>query len=167
MVHFGERDACGFQTIADRGGWKSRRIFHAVKSFFLDGGNQTAVGNQGRRGIAVIRVDSKYMHQELFSTGPRVGSHPLPFAGAAHFSRLRKKSRCTATLDCASIVSPTKGARARVPVLLKSGRLGFLRILLETVRIICREPHKIRIANWNLHPRQRRDEQPRHQSLRW
>ena len=44
---------------------KSRRIFHAVETLFLDRGDQLPIRNDRRRGIAVIRVDSQNVHPEV------------------------------------------------------------------------------------------------------
>ena len=62
-----ERDACGVQAIADGRRRKPRRVLHAVKAFFFDGGDQAAVRNDRRGGIAVVGIDSKDVHPEWFS----------------------------------------------------------------------------------------------------
>src|SRR3977135_3182814 len=67
VVDLGKSDAGGVQAVTDRRGRKTGGVLHAVKTFFLHCGDQTAVGNEGRRGISVIRVDPKYVHPELFS----------------------------------------------------------------------------------------------------
>ena len=59
VVDFTQRDAGGVQAVADRRRRKSRRVLHAVKAFFFDGGDQPAVRNNRRGGIAVIGVDSQ------------------------------------------------------------------------------------------------------------
>ena len=59
---FGKRDARCVQAIADRRRGKSRRVFHAVKAFFFDGGDQAAIADDRRGGVAVIGVDSKDVH---------------------------------------------------------------------------------------------------------
>ena len=67
VVDFRERDARGVQAVADRRRRKSRRVLHAIKAFFFDGGDQAAVRNDRRGSIAVIGIDSKDVHPEWFS----------------------------------------------------------------------------------------------------
>ena len=63
VVHFPHRETCFAQTVADGLGGKTRRVFYAVEALFFTGGNQTTVANNGRRGVAVIRIDSENVHE--------------------------------------------------------------------------------------------------------
>src|SRR5580700_6233934 len=51
------------EAIADGGGGKPSSVFHAIEAFFFDGGDKFSVADDSRRGIAVIGVDAKNVHE--------------------------------------------------------------------------------------------------------
>jgi len=67
VVDFAERDAGGVQAVPDRRRRESRRVLYAVKAFFFYRGEQAAVRDDRRGGIAVVGIDSKDVHPEVFS----------------------------------------------------------------------------------------------------
>jgi hypothetical protein len=74
VVDFANGDARGVQAVADGRRRKSRRVLHTIEALFLDGGDQAAVRDNGRGGVAVVGIDSKDEHPEWFfpSLRPRV-----------------------------------------------------------------------------------------------
>lgn len=64
VVHVFEPHAGRFQTISDRLLGKARAVLDAIEAFFFDCGDQSAVFDDCRRSIAVIRVDAENVHRE-------------------------------------------------------------------------------------------------------
>ena len=93
VIHFRERDAGGIQAVANRRRRKSRRVLDAVKAFLLDSGNQAAVADNRRRSIAVIRVNPKNVHPEVFLPALR------PWIRCAGGDRGGPYGRCGGTLN--------------------------------------------------------------------
>ena len=52
VIHFGELDAGLLQAIVNRARGKTRGVLHAIEALFFDGGDQAAVHNDRRRGVA-------------------------------------------------------------------------------------------------------------------
>ncbi len=67
VVDFRQRNAGSVQAVTDSRRRKSRSILHTVKAFFFNGGDQAAVCNNRRGGIAVVGIDSQDVHPEWFS----------------------------------------------------------------------------------------------------
>lgn len=64
MLHVLEPNARGVETVANRLLGKTGAVFDAIKAFFFDRGDQSAVFDDCRRSIAVIRVDAENVHRE-------------------------------------------------------------------------------------------------------
>ena len=64
MVHVFESHARGFQTVTDRLLGETGAMFDAIEALLFDRGDQSAVLDDCRRSIAVIRVDSENVHRE-------------------------------------------------------------------------------------------------------
>lgn len=64
MVHLFEPYACRFQTVTNRLLGKAGAMLDAIETLFFDRGDQSAVFDDGRRSIAVVRVDSENVHRE-------------------------------------------------------------------------------------------------------
>ena len=64
MVHILEPNVCGFKTVTDRVFREAGAMLDAIEAFFLDGGYQSAVFDDGRCSVAVIGVDAENVHRE-------------------------------------------------------------------------------------------------------
>lgn len=64
MIDFLEPNTCRVETVTDRLLGKARAVFDAIEPFFFDRGDQSAVFDDCRRSIAVIRVDPENVHRE-------------------------------------------------------------------------------------------------------
>lgn len=64
MVHVLEPHARGFQAVTNRLLGEACAMFEAIETLLFDRGDQSAVFDDGRRSIAVIRVDSENVHRE-------------------------------------------------------------------------------------------------------
>ena len=64
MVNVFEPDIGFFQTVTNRLLGKARAMFDAIETLLFDRGDQSAVFDDCRRSIAVIRVDSENVHRE-------------------------------------------------------------------------------------------------------
>ena len=63
VVHVLEPYVRCFETVTDRLLGETRAMFDAIEALFLGGGDQSAVFDDCRRSIAVIRVDSENVHR--------------------------------------------------------------------------------------------------------
>ena len=64
MIHFRELHAGLVETILNCARRQSRRVFHAVQAFFFHRCEQAPVGDDRRRSVRVISIDSKNDHCE-------------------------------------------------------------------------------------------------------
>src|SRR6516162_6964530 len=63
MVDLTDRYAGFLQAVTDRSGRETGGVLDAVEALFLNGGDQSSVTNEGRRGIAVVSVDPENVHR--------------------------------------------------------------------------------------------------------
>ncbi len=63
VVHVLESHAGGIEAVTDRLFGKTRAVLDAIEALFFGGGDQSAVFDDCRRSIAVIRVDSEDVHR--------------------------------------------------------------------------------------------------------
>ena len=80
VVQIFKTDTCGVETIADRVFRKAGRVFETIETLFFDRGDQSAVFDDCRRSIAVIRVMPR-MYIVIRSNKARASVPPVP-AGA-------------------------------------------------------------------------------------
>lgn len=64
MVHVFEPDVCSLKTVTNRLRGETRAMLEAIETLLFDRGDQSAVFDDCRRSIAVIRVDSENVHRE-------------------------------------------------------------------------------------------------------
>lgn len=64
MVHFFEPYACRVKTVTNRLLGKAGAMLDAIETLLFDRGDQSAVFDDCRRSIAVIRVDSENVHRD-------------------------------------------------------------------------------------------------------
>lgn len=64
VVDILEPDTRRVQAVTDRLLGKTGAVFDAIEAFFFDRGDQSAVFDDCRRSIAVIRVDTENVHRE-------------------------------------------------------------------------------------------------------
>src|SRR3954465_6533586 len=65
VVQVIETNPRGCETVANRLLGEAGAVFEPIEAFLLDGGNQFAVANNGRRRVAVIRVDAENVRRHL------------------------------------------------------------------------------------------------------
>jgi hypothetical protein len=111
VVNLFECDARFLQAIANRGGGKSRGIFYAIETLFLDGGNQPAIADQRRGSVSVIRIDAQNIHGVMVQSTLGVRVTPPGAAGT-----IRSKHKATTGVTTRS-VRPKRNStrRARRP----------------------------------------------------
>ena len=64
VIHFRELHAGLVEAILNRARRQSRRVFHAIQAFFFYRRKQAPVGDDRRRSVRVISIDSKNDHCE-------------------------------------------------------------------------------------------------------
>jgi len=64
VVHLFETHARGLKTVTNRPLGETGAVLDAIETLFFDRGDQSAVFDDCRRSIAVIRVDSENVHRE-------------------------------------------------------------------------------------------------------
>ena len=64
MVQVFEANVRGVETVTDRLFRETGAMFDAIEAFFFDGGDQSAVFDDGRCSVAVIGVDAENVHRE-------------------------------------------------------------------------------------------------------
>lgn len=64
VVHVFEPHGGRFETVTNRLLGEARAMLDAIETLFLGRADQSAVFDDGRRSIAVIRVDSENVHRE-------------------------------------------------------------------------------------------------------